>query len=734
MQTAQKTWIIVLIIGLFTPLCAHAYTILLDIDLDDDPGTINESTPADSATIRVVLQPTEPNEVVTEFTFTIGSRCYEIVPEMSTPMAHFNILDGMVDIPGLAGDYWGVLGDFCGGGSTSDYTYMYCDVFTTDGAYLLDAPVFLDAIHVEIDPEWNWLSDTMPVHAVTDPWITPDISSEVWLGVSWSELSGPWAGDADNSRGLAWADFNLDNYPDLYIANHGGSNRLFRNDEGIFVDVTEGPLGDAGLGLGAFWADASGSGDHDLYLINDGANVLVQNVGWGLDWVDATTGWLAGSDDTQGAGWADYDLDGGPDLYISNSSASNLLLHNQGGMDFLPVTPSEMAMILESRGVAWGDYDYDGDPDLYVTTAGEGNHLFRNDRDGDFTEVTSGDVNVQGDCRGCAWGDYDNDEDLDLYVTRHDGANVLLRNDGDDLFTDVTGEDPNGELGDAGPGLTAAWVDYDNDRHLDLYVVNDSAPNVLLRNHPGVVGNFVNETAPLLESAGPGGGAAWADFDQDGDLDVYLLADGQANRLVRNEVGNRKHWFQVNPQSGHWDVLQPSTMIGARVRVVAGGVVQIREVSGGDGYLAQNSLVVEFGLGAADVVDTLEVWFPGGGLFRATELAADQLIWCHSRPSAVPDAEDTPAYCRLYPCVPNPFNPFTSMMFTLSAPRQLDLTIHAVDGSCVRRFPTAHYEPGRHEVLWDGRDGAGRNLPSGVYISRLKARDFEASQRMTLVR
>jgi hypothetical protein len=405
---------------------------------------------------------------------------------------------------------------------------------------------------------------------------------------------------------MAWGDYDNDGDLDLYLANYGGANKLLRNDGGAFVDVTAGPLGDTGNGQGVAWGDVDNDGDLDLYLANSaGANKLFRNDGGGT-FVDVTAGPLGDTGNGHGVAWGDYDNDGDLDLYLANRGGANRLFRNEGGGTFVDVTSGPLGDTGDARGVAWGDFDGDGDPDLYLVNQGTANKLFRNDG-GSFVDATYGPLGDAGDGFGAAWGDYDNDGDLDLYLANYGSANKLLRNDGGGLFVDVTGGLP---LGDTGNGEGVAWGDYDNDGDLDLYLTNAFAPNKLFRNDGG--GTFVDATTTPLNDLDIGVGTGWGDYDNDGDLDLYVaetsLFSGAANQLFRNDNANGNHWLQVKLQG-----LESNRVgIGARVEVTAGGVTQMREVSGGSGYLSQNALTASFGLGAAAAIDTLKVVWPSG--------------------------------------------------------------------------------------------------------------------------
>ncbi|MBE0565598.1 MAG: VCBS repeat-containing protein [Krumholzibacteria bacterium] len=420
--------------------------------------------------------------------------------------------------------------------------------------------------------------------------------------------AGTPLGDTGSGRAMAWGDYDNDGDLDLYLANSGQANKLFRNDGGgTFTDATSGPLGDTGYGRGVAWGDYDNDGDLDLYLSNDGqANKLFRNDGGGA-FVDVTgvsplgdTGW------GYGVAWGDYDNDGDLDLYLANVGSANKLFRNDGGGGFADATGgTPLGDAGYGQGVAWGDYDDDGDLDLYLANYGQANKLFRNDGDGTFVDATSGQLANTGSGTGVAWGDYDNDGDLDLFLANSGEANKLFRNDGDGDFFDATGLAL--PPGDSGSCHGVAWGDYDNDGDLDLYLANVGSANKLLRNDGGT---FLDATAlvPPLGDAGNGFGVAWGDYDNDGDLDLYLANSGQANKLFRNDAAENQHWLQVKLEGTRSN----RAGIGARVRVVAGGSSQIREISGGSGYCSQDAMVASFGLGAAATIDSLIVHWPSG--------------------------------------------------------------------------------------------------------------------------
>jgi hypothetical protein len=439
----------------------------------------------------------------------------------------------------------------------------------------------------------------------------------------WTDATTAPLDDA-GGYGCAWGDYDNDGDLDLYVSSYDYGNFLHRNDGGgSFTRIYNTPPYEIRDGTGVAWGDYDNDGDLDLYLAqaNGQPNQLYRNDG-GDVFTDVTNGLPLGDvGDTYGAAWGDYDEDGDIDLYIANYSSANKLLRNDGASGFTDATGgTPLGDAGYGVGVAWGDYDNDGDLDLYLSNGSStANKLFRNDGGGSFTDVTAPPLNDAGTGMGVAWGDYDNDGDLDLYLVNFNGTNRLFRNNGGS-FTDVAVS----PLNDAGYGYGCAWGDYDNDGDLDLYLANGggTGENRLFRNDGG--GTFVDAASGLVKNTGPSTGVAWGDYDGDGDIDLYVTNNHpHNNKLFRNEIGTANHWLHINLVGTTCNV----SAIGARVRVVAGGVSQIREISGGSGLCSQNSLTAEFGLGFNLLVDTIEVKWPSAKSTDIyTNVAVDQML------------------------------------------------------------------------------------------------------------
>jgi tetratricopeptide (TPR) repeat protein len=444
------------------------------------------------------------------------------------------------------------------------------------------------------------------------------------------------------SMDAVWGDYNNDGHLDLYITKWGW-NVLYRaNGDGTFSDVTdEAGVGDRGNGNAAIWFDYNDDGYLDLYVANyfrnvhlwslkdahqmhedfetardAGPNVLYRNNG---DETFADVSQELGVDDTGwtlDAGAADYDNDGDQDLVLANDFGQDRLYRTNADGTFTNVTDDAIGWDThKGMNVEFGDYNNDGWLDLYITNiwtkehVQEGNQLYRNMGDGTFSDV-SFETNVYdgGWCWAGRFWDYDNDGDLDIMV-----ANGYISGEkGQEYFTDLA-------INVTKPGFNARdammWPE------LGTKTFAGYEPSRVWRNE----GNeLFTEVAPEIGLADirDGRGLAIADFDNDGDLDVYISNQGQESVLYRNDMGNQSNWLQVELAGTNCN----RDAIGTRVTVVSGDLSQIRELDGGNGDHSQCPYRMHFGLGQHKDIDYLEIRWPTGYVERFENLKANQLL------------------------------------------------------------------------------------------------------------
>ena len=427
----------------------------------------------------------------------------------------------------------------------------------------------------------------------------------------------------------AWADYDGDGDLDLIVLFNEAPVRLYENTAGLFRDVAPGsglPT-DGGNARSVAWGDVDRDGDLDLYIGYSGrdgpANRLYRNESAGGKPAFTEIGESAGvalRALTRQVSFVDYDADGDLDLYVALRAGVNRLFRNHGDGTFADVTfETGIADPRRTVGACWFDMDADGDLDLFTANQnGDRDGLFRND-DGRFSDVAM-ELDIDQPRRpiadggvGCAVTDFDVDGDLDLYVAEY-GDDSLFRNNGDGTFTDVA---PAMGVAVHDHIVTGVWGDVQHDGLPDLYTVGyvngrPGTPDYLFINEGT---RFVNRLPAVIAANDTDHGVQWADYDQDGDLDLALAANDPAGShfLFRNDlaadVARRSIQVLVLDENGHY------TRAGSEVRVYRAGteeLVGLRLVDTGSGYNAQNAMPVHIGLPEVMRID-VHVTVPGAG-------------------------------------------------------------------------------------------------------------------------
>ncbi|MEO6462693.1 MAG: FG-GAP-like repeat-containing protein, partial [Candidatus Eisenbacteria bacterium] len=549
--------------------------------------------------------------------------------------------------------------------------------------------------------------------------------------------------NAGNSRGCAWGDVDADGDPDLFVANLGGTSVLYRNQGGLFADRTAAwGVFVGGDAEGGSWCDYDKDGDLDLFVTSIGPCHLMQNRradSGDSVFVDVTA--AAGLDrvfEGRSAAWADADRDGFADLYVTDAAGAPALFRNDGDGTFTDIAATAGVLFPgASISAAWCDYDRDGDDDLYVVGDETHARLYRNmlRESGTlaFDDVTTAaGVGAGSNGFACEWGDFDGDGRLDLYVADGGGTNRLYRNRGDGGFDDVAAL-----RNVVVPQFSTAgtWGDMDNDADLDLFVGNLMQAGIAGTNQlfENVGSQFT--ASPQLAASLPTRSAAWADYDRDGDLDLYLtLANGQPNQLLRNN--------STNPRSVEIALLGRTSNrdgYGATVRVRTGPRVQHRVVSGGSGFGSQPSAALEFGLANATTADSVVVDWPSGR--RSVLTAVPQGAHVIDELTAV-DAPALPAAAfvlALAAPVPQPARggacriAFTVPGSAGDGATVIRLRLLDVAGRERRVLADGAHAPGPVVVAFDGRDAAGHRLAAGIYFVELSAGAGRAAHKLVVL-
>jgi hypothetical protein len=473
---------------------------------------------------------------------------------------------------------------------------------------------------------------------------------------------------SDMGGGGAFFDYDGDGFEDLYITGGRDLDRLYRNNgNGTFTDVTL----EAGLGItGSFYTHAVIAGDidndgfRDIFVTTWGTNIspaflrrnlLFKNNGDGTFTEIGEAANVLVKSRSAAATFVDYNQDGFLDICVVNYVSAfdfiidednevigyahdcfenQFYINNGNGLFFVDMGV-EIGLSDEgcALAVASTDYDQDGDTDVYVANDfGQWiipNALFSNDNMGGFSsvgEASGAGIGLYG--MGIAVGDYDLDQDIDFYVTNI-GRNVLLNNDGTGQYVDTTTfagvENTFGPFGNFTTSWGAAFIDYDDNMYPDLFVANGYIPSA------DFLPTSVDDPSKLYYNNGDGTftdvsdmegfndqvrnrGLAACDFDQDGDLDIFMgTINGHPNlfsatRFYRNNLDNNHHWLQVKLTG----VTTNRDAIGSRLRLHVGGEVLLREVSGGSSHASQHSIIQHFGLAEHTQIDSLEIFWLGG--------------------------------------------------------------------------------------------------------------------------
>ena len=468
--------------------------------------------------------------------------------------------------------------------------------------------------------------------------------------------TGPVVTNLGQGWGAAWGDIDNDGFIDLVVVNEGADFLYRNNRDGTFTSITNSPVvrSASDFGGGLSFSDYDNDGDLDLMVVVYGRppNTLFRNEGDGtFAMTDPNT--LPSNGDEDGVSWGDFDNDGFLDLLITSDPNPSVRLHrNNGDGTFREVTSTsglDQRVGYALAGV-WGDIDNDGDLDLVVTywLGGGRNSIYRNNGNGTFAKILEGDA---GYFFGAAWGDYDNDGDLDLFIVQGGGStlgnDVLYRNDGNGAFTKMAANLVGPLVADNQPGAGCAWADYDNDGWLDLYVANpglstsggESGRKNLLYHNNGD-GSFTQVTtgSPVNDVA-TSASCIWGDYNNDGFMDLFVANGGHTGRqrdfLYRND-GNSNAWLKLKLIG----TVSNRSAIGAKVRVKATingtSFWQMREISGGDGSFSQNDIRPNFGLGDASRVETLRIEWPSGQVQELANVPANQTLILQEPPRLEP--------------------------------------------------------------------------------------------------
>lgn len=447
-------------------------------------------------------------------------------------------------------------------------------------------------------------------------------------------------------NGASWIDYDNDGLLDLFVSRAA----LYRNTgNGTFVKVTTSGIG-LTTGIGNTWSDIDNDGDIDclqsggnaggtkLY-VNNGNSTFFQNTQGPFANATSLRGW--------GSAFGDFNNDGLVDLFIASPfgfagiTDSCKFLVNTGNGTFLRLDTTAITDTVDAFTVpSWSDFDNDGDLDLFVG-AGRVNgslskdYLFTNTQSSGggaplfYRNTTSPLGTDLHDGQIWNWIDFDNDGDLDAYLTNYKGTsatgypNEMYRNDGAS-FVKLTATDVGAIVTDAGMSLSSNWGDFDNDGDLDCIVTNEGQQkNCYYQNNIRQGSSVFTKilTEPFTLSNGDHWSACNGDYDNDGDLDVFISASSDKGLFLNTTT--QHDFINIKLVGG----ASNKSAIGAKVRIKANGFWQMREISSQNTFNGMNMLNAHFGFGPTGIValtcDSVVITWPSGAIDICTNIAAN---------------------------------------------------------------------------------------------------------------
>jgi FG-GAP-like repeat/ASPIC and UnbV len=419
------------------------------------------------------------------------------------------------------------------------------------------------------------------------------------------------------TTGVQWTDINKDGKLDLFMVGQNVS-ALFKNDgNGHFSQITSQILSIALIG--AVWADFDNDGDLDVVIFNTlGEIVFITNTN-GNFIVTSKASLNTGT--TLGGIWLDFNNDGKIDVYVIKDGVPNQLFKNQGKGIFVDVaTAAHVNVSGPARSAVAADFNGDGFADLYIVNFHAKNKLLINNGNGTF-RAASGAPFVAASVQAIV-GDYNNDKRLDILVVNNGGPSALFKNTGNDGSGNPKFVKVNAGISGATHGSAASFADFNNDGLLDLVLVQSVGGNILFRNKGN--GTFSSVGTVNLDNPRNPTSLTTGDFNNDGLIDI-MIGDGDdtqtnGDTLYKNN-SNKNHWLEIALQG----MTSNRAAITAVVFVRNGDTFQGRIVSGGNGQ-NQDSLVVHFGLGTNTKVDEMEIFWPGGVPQRCLNIKADRIV------------------------------------------------------------------------------------------------------------
>lgn len=476
--------------------------------------------------------------------------------------------------------------------------------------------------------------------------------------------------------GASFLDYDQDGYIDLFLSNGtwiDGFSRgekpkklpesvLYRNrGDGTFEDVSrKAGINKQAYAMGAAIGDFDNDGYPDVYLCNYGANILYRNNGNGTFTDITRRAGVAGNQECSiGAVWFDFDLDGFLDLYVGNylefdpeykyyyapdgfpgpmayDAEHDYLYRNNGDGTFTDVTREMGIFDLDGRAMGVGavDYDNDGYMDIFVANDHSHNYLWHNEGGKKFTDrgIMSGTAFSQAGeatvSMSVDFADYNSDGLIDIFLS-DDTYCSLYENLGNGVFADRSYQSGIAMAAGQFVGWTSSFIDHDNDGDVDILKTNGALKHLyghedqLFDNlGDGKFKDISNDLGEYFHEEHVGRGACIGDYDNDGDLDIYIANLNGRGMFLRNNKGNMNNWLMINLIG----TTSNRDGIGSRIKITSGGKVQTTQKKSTSGYLSQNDHRIHFGIAKNELVEEIEIKWPSGKVQVIENTKANQIL------------------------------------------------------------------------------------------------------------